>query len=293
MIGFIGRMVAMVLLCLAASGAGAQDQATAQRLWEAATKAMTSGPELVPFTDQAVLRLPDGMAYIPAKESSALMKSWGNATGDGFRGLIISVRDEARWVVSIDQIADGFVKDDDAKNWNADDLLQALKDGTEAQNQERIKAGIPALDIVGWVQPPRYDASMHRLVWSLKAVDRGSAADDEAIVNYNTYALGRDGYFEINLMTGASTVDRDKPMVHSVLNGFIYNQGKRYEDFVEGTDHVAEYGIAALIAGVAAKKLGLLAVIGVFLAKFAKIILVALAVAGGVFAKFFRRNNQA
>ena len=40
--------------------------------------------------------------------------------------------------------------------------------------------------------------------------------------------------------------------------------------------------------GVAAKKLGMLALAGVFLAKFAKVIVLGLAVFGGVFMKFFK-----
>jgi uncharacterized membrane-anchored protein len=153
--------------------------------------------------------------------------------------------------------------------------------------------GLPELDVTGWVEPPRYDEGSHRLVWSLKAVDRGAPASNEATVNYNTYALGRDGYFEINLLTGSQHVAADKSKVQKVLASFNYNPGKRYEDFVPETDHVAEYGIAALVAGVAAKKLGLLALAGVFFAKFAKLILVGFAVIGGAIAKFFKRGSTA
>src|SRR2546426_2131137 len=39
---------------------------------------------------------------------------------------------------------------------------------------------------------------------------------------------------------------------------FRSNEGHRYADFVPGTDKVAEYGIAALIAGGVAAKAGLL-----------------------------------
>jgi uncharacterized membrane-anchored protein len=114
--------------------------------------------------------------------------------------------------MTVDHTAEGYVKDDDAKNWNADELLQSLKDGTEEQNKEREKIGIPALDIVGWIETPNYDASNHRLIWSLKAIDRGAAADAPATVNYNTYALGRDGYFQINLLTSVATIEKEKPM---------------------------------------------------------------------------------
>ena len=66
-----------------------------------------------------------------------------------------------------------------------------------------------------------------------------------------------------------------------MLTALDYKPGQRYEDFNSSTDRVAEYGLAALIGGIAAKKLGLLAVIGVALVKFWKIMLIAIAVAGG------------
>jgi uncharacterized membrane-anchored protein len=220
------------------------------------------------------------------------MRMWGNSTGDGFYGLVFDKAPEAPWTVSIDHVAEGFVKDDDAKTWNADDLLQTLKDGTSAQNEERAKLGIPALEIVGWVQPPNYDASKHQLAWSIKGIDP-KAPEAPSTINYNTYALGRDGYFQINLMTTDKTIDVDKSQALKVVSAVDYNQGKRYADFNAATDHIAEYGLAALVAGVAAKKLGLLAVAGVFLAKFAKIIIAALVVGGGSLFRIFRKKPDA
>ena len=70
-----------------------------------------------------------------------------------------------------------------------------------------------------------------------------------------------------------------------------FNEGKRYTDFNGSTDKVAAYGLAALIGGIAAKKLGLLAGLGLFLAKFAKLIVVGVAAAGGAVAKFFKGRN--
>lgn len=286
LLGVLGLWMALAV------SAAAQDSASREAAWDAAIKVARQGPTAIEFTDQAALQVPGGMAFIPLPQANDLMKAWGNSTGDTFRGILLSTGSDEGWVIFIDQVAEGYVKDDDARNWNADDLLQSLKEGTEAQNEERVKMGIPAMDVVGWVQPPSYDSSTHRLVWSLKATDRGAPADADATVNYNTYALGRDGYFEINLATNFSKIEQDKPIVHNILKAFTYKDGKRYEDFNAETDHIAEYGIAALIAGVAAKKLGLLAVVGVFFLKFAKIILVAAAVAGGAIVKFFRRGSS-
>ena len=285
------------VLCLAvfmwSSVAHADDQqpSASELAWQAASKVAISGPSDMPLGDQAVLHIPSAMAFIPKVEATTLMKAWGNSAGDQFYGLVVPRNNEEYWVMTIDHTAEGFVKDDDAKSWNADELLQSLKDGTEEQNKERVKTGIPALDIVGWIEKPNYDVSSHRLVWSLKATDRGAATDAPATVNYNTYALGRDGYFQINLLTSVATIEKEKPYARAVLAALEYKPGKRYEDFNESTDHIAEYGLAALIGGVVAKKLGLLAVAGVFFLKFAKIIAIGAAVAGGAVFKFFRGKS--
>jgi hypothetical protein len=68
--------------------------------------------------------------------------------------------------------------------------------------EEREKRGIPALEIQGWVERPHYEAATHRLIWSMAARSKGQPADDPGAVNYNTYALGRDGYISLNLITG-------------------------------------------------------------------------------------------
>jgi uncharacterized membrane-anchored protein len=256
-------------------------------IWDAANKAAIMGPSDVVLGDQAKLHLPENMEFIPAKESADLMRMWGNGTDPSLNGLVFAKSQDETWTISIRHTAEGYVKDDDAKTWNADDLLQSLKDGTEQQNETRIKMGMPALDIIGWVQKPTYAQDRHRLVWSLKAVDRGAAVDQPSTVNYNTYALGKDGFFEVNLMTTDKTIEKDKSAAYQVVDAVDYVDGKKYSDFKPGVDHMAEYGLAALVAGVAAKKLGFLALAGVFVLKFIKVIGVGVVVAGAAVKKFF------
>jgi len=290
----LAGVLALLAIGCAASAQAEEDQPNASQLaWDAASKAATRGPAEITLGDQAILHLPAEMAFVPKTEAVALMKSWGNSVDDRFMGMVTPTSDSEYWVMTVDHTAEGFVKDDDAKNWNADEMLKSLREGTEAQNEERQKMGIAALDIVGWIEPPAYDTGSHRLVWSMKAVERGAAQDAPATVNYNTYALGRDGYFQIDLLTADNVIEKEKPYVRAVLAALEYKPGKRYEDFNADTDTIAEYGIAALIGGVVAKKLGLLAIAGIFIAKFAKLILVGLAVAGGGIVKFFRGGRSA
>ena len=256
---------------------------------EAANKASIAGPTDVKLIDQAVLKLPEGLIHIPTAQADRLLSAMGNRVGEGLLGIVVSP--QADWFIVMRFSKSGYIKDDDAREWNVDDLLKGLKEGTEESNKERRSRGIPEIEVVGWVEAPKYDATTHRLVWSLESKDKGSPATAERGVNYNTYALGREGYISMNLVTGLANVQAEKPVAHSLLTALQYNDGKRYTEFNSSTDHVAEYGLAALIGGVAAKKLGLFALMFAFLAKFAKVIGVAAVAFGAMFVKFFRKKK--
>jgi uncharacterized membrane-anchored protein len=284
-----------ILLIAGISSAAAQDTSAAnneiEKTYVAAVKAATHGPADVPLRDLATIRLTDPYSFIPVTEAAAFMRALGNGTGENFHGLIISKQQDQFWFVTIDYVDSGHLKDDDARSWNADELLRNLKDGTEASNKDRAERGFPALDVVGWVEKPAYDESTHRLVWSILAKERGGDASQVATINYNTYALGRQGYFELNLVTSENTITTDKKHAGAILAGLDYQPGQRYGDFNAATDRVAEYGLAALIGGFAAKKLGLLAIIGVVFVKFWKFILIGLAIAGGGLFNVLRRKK--
>lgn len=259
-------------------------------VWQAAMEAMVRGPNTVQLKDQGQLALPAGYGFVPPKEGAAVMDMLGNQTDERFIGLVFPESGESDWFVTIDYEPSGYIKDDDAKDWDADELLQSLKDGTEAANEHRRDIGVAEIQVTRWVEKPAYDAQTHRLVWSAEAREKGGQ-DTDPVVNYNTYVLGREGYVSLNLITSSSTVEADKPAAHALLGAVNFDEGKRYSDFDASTDKVAAYGLAALVGGLAAKKLGLLAAIGVFVAKFAKIIIVAVAGAGGALFKFLKGRN--
>jgi uncharacterized membrane-anchored protein len=259
-------------------------------VWQAAGAAMIHGPSTVTLKDQAQLALPAGYGFVPPKQGAAVMDMLGNQTDERFIGLIFPEAEESSWFVTMEYEPSGYIKDDDAKDWNAEELLQSLKDGTESANEHRRDIGVAEIQVTRWVEKPAYDAQTHRLVWSAEAREKGGQ-DADPTVNYNTYVLGREGYVSLNLITNSSTVETDKPSAHQLLAAVDFNEGKRYGDFNGSTDKVAAYGLAALIGGLAVKKLGLLAGLGLFFAKFAKLIVVGVAAAGGAIAKFFKGRN--
>jgi len=260
-------------------------------IWQAAGDAMQHGPEVIELSDQARLSLPQGYSFVPKKEAAAVMTLIGNQTDERFLGLILP-DSTANWMATVDYQPSGYIKDDDAKDWNANELLEGLKTGTQEGNKRRLERGITPIAVTKWVEVPTYDSPQHRLVWSAEA-RKVNVQDQDPTINYNTYVLGREGYISLNLITSSSQIEKEKPAARALLAAVEFNEGKRYSDFNESTDKVAAYGLAALIGGLAAKKLGLLAAAGVFLAKSAKFILIGVAALAAIAARRFTRRRAA
>jgi uncharacterized membrane-anchored protein len=261
--------------------------------WQAAGNAGIRGPNDVALIDQATLKLPADYFFVPKAEGERVLRALGNVVNDStIVGLVVGTHRNDQWMVVIRYIKEGYIKDDDAKNWNADELLKNLKDGVEESNKDRSARGFPEVQVIGWVEAPGYDTATHRLVWSLLAKDKDEPDNAPKGINYNTYALGRDGYFSLNLLSGSERIAGEKAVAHELLTDLSYNAGKRYEDFSATTDRIAEYGLMALVGGVAAKKLGLLALLVGVVLKFAKVIFIGAAVFGAAVMRFFRRKPR-
>jgi uncharacterized membrane-anchored protein len=266
----------------------------ARKTFAAAMAAAKTGPSDVPLASQGTLKLPANYMFIPQPNATQVLNAMGNPGSDKrLQGLVFPV-DKDSWFMTVRFESAGYVKDDDAKDWNADDLLKSYREGTEEANKERKTMGVPELEILGWAEKPAYDATTHRLVWAMSSKERGADAANGQGVNYNTYALGREGYFTLNLVTDLADLPKHKTHAAAMLTALNFDDGKRYADFNSSTDRVAEYGLAALVAGVAAKKLGFFALALAFLAKFAKIGFLAVAAFGaGIFKIFGKKKKEA
>ncbi len=269
-----------------------KNQAELTAAANAAQNAAIFGPKDVPVAGQAVLHLPEGYFFVPQPEAGRYSRAIGNGVNTNLVGVVTS-QDDGGWLAYLEYLDDGHVNDDDAKTWNADDLLKALQDGTEAGNADRQARGFRPIEVARWIEVPSYDDATRRLVWSALVKNKNDPSDAGS-ANYNTYALGRDGHFELNLVASVDKIDQFKQNAKKLLGSLEFSEGRRYADYNANTDRLAEYGLAALIGGVAVKKLGLLAIIGAFILKFAKLAaLGGLALVAGI-RRFFggARSNK-
>jgi len=247
----IARLAVATGLACAFGAAGAVPSKAEQgRVWDEAARAATKGPADVPLLDEAVLHLPAGEIFVPQPQADRLLALFGNpGSHPDMAGVILPRDPRATWFMPVRFQASGFIKDDDARTWNADEMLRSLQVGTEEQNRERQKAGMPALEAVGWSEAPRYDAAAHRLAWALSSRVAGAKDDAPAMANYNTYALGRDGYFTLNLVTALADLPALRPVAEQQIAALEFKQGKRYADFDARTDRVAPDGLSSLVVG--------------------------------------------
>jgi uncharacterized membrane-anchored protein len=211
--------------------------------------------------DLATITLPESFRYIGADASRRLLvDAWGNPPGaaDSVLGMLIpanaSPLSSEGWGIIITFEEDGYVNDDDAGSLDYAALLKQMQEETVASNEARREEGFEPVTLVGWAEPPSYDAKAHKLYW---AKELAFGSDDEHTLNYNIRILGRRGVLVMNAVASMGQLAQIKAESANVLAAVDFNQGHRYADFIPGTDKAAEYGIAGLILGAAATKAGL------------------------------------
>lgn len=276
--------VTIALLSLAtAMTASAQDQndKTIDKIpWQ-------HGPGVGKLAQHAEVQIPEGYKFAGASDTQKLLEMAGNPTNGHELGMIGP--EDLDWFIVYEYDDCGFVKDDDRNNLDADAMLKSIRAGNEEGNKERKRRGYPALNIVGWEQPPRYDTATNNLVWAIRAECKG-----DAVVNYNTRRLGREGVMEVTLVVDPEQLQKTIPQFDTVMKGYTFSGGKRYADFKPG-DRIAEYGLAALVTGGAAAvaaKAGLFKVIGKFIAAAGKFIIVGLVAIGAAIKGLFTRKSS-
>lgn len=292
-----------VLLCLgliACQGSALADPASDRAALEAKVAALIKesesrfvyGPANVDLGVQGMMSLQRGQAFMPPDIAQKIFVAGGGKAVPDLLGVVIpglpgdEVPTDDWGMVAVFFRPLGFVRDDDANGWDHGKLLDGQRKGIEERNTEAREKGLPEKELTGWVEAPRYDYAGHRLLWATSTQEKGKP--DTAFALYGAAALGREGVMIFAFGTEASKLNERKALANDLLSGIQFKEGKRYQDYAEGTDKVAEIGLAALVGGVAAKKLGLFAALAVFLAKWGK--LAALGAGGLAYFKFRKKK---
>ena len=244
----------------------------------------------------ATIKLPESFRYLDEQDSRRVLVAWGNppeAASDVLGMLVpsaISPLSEDGWAIVITYDEDGYVSDEDAKTLNFDKMLSEMQEQTTETNKLREKEGFEPVMLVGWAEPPHYDAAAHKLYWA-KELKFGESKDHT--LNYAIRILGRRGVLQLNAVSSIGQLAAVKEGTPDVLGAVEFNEGHRYTDYLPGTDKAAAYGIGGLILGGAAAKAGLFKGIWLVLLASKKLVFGGLVALGALVKKFLGGSKDA
>ena len=244
----------------------------------------------------ATIKLPGSFRYLDEQDSRKVLVAWGNppeAASDVLGMLVPSATSplsEDGWAIVITYDDGGYVSDEDAKTLNFDKILSEMQEQTTETNKLREKEGFEPVMLVGWAEPPHYDAASHKLYWA-KELKFGESKDHT--LNYAIRILGRRGVLQLNAVSSIGQLGAVKEGTPDVLAAVEFNEGHRYADYLPGTDKAAAYGIGGLILGGAAAKAGLFKGIWLVLLASKKLVFGGLVALGALVKKFLGGNKDA
>lgn len=238
----------------------------------------------------ATITVPKGFRYLDKAQSVYVLADlWGNPADSSILGMLVpenrGVLEANSWVFTISFDEMGYVKDDDAGDIDYDDLLKEQQKEFQEVNPERIKQGFQAIEFVGWASSPYYDKNKKILHWA-KELKFGQ--DSLNTLNYNLRVLGRKGVFMLNAIASMNELPEVKSNIDKVIGSVEFKDGHKYSDFIPDVDNVAAWTIGSLVAGKILAKVGFF----VLLAKFWKLIVLAIAGVGGGILKYFKGRKK-
>src|ERR1700677_81418 len=287
----IAALIVLGWVMLVSIAIAEDNQLTVEQIQQLAKNLKYQQDEIKIQDGLATLNVPTNFYYLNAEDTkTVLVKFWGNPPTQvqDALGLLIpsdmSPLEPGCWVVTISYSDDGYVKDGDADKINYDDLLKQMQKAIQEEDKARKDKGYPTMQLVGWAAPPRYDAATHKLYWAKEVKFDGEGEDT---LNYDIRILGRHGVLVLTAVSQMDQFPEIQKQTPQILSMVDFNQGNRYADFDPKVDKVAAYGIAALVAGGIAAKLGLFKMLLVFLVAAKKFIVIALVAVAAWFRKIF------
>jgi uncharacterized membrane-anchored protein len=199
------------------------------------------GPSLGDLGTTAQVKVPSGYVFAGGNDTRTIMETMQNPTSGRELGFLAPAGED--WFAVFEYDAAGYVKDDEKGSLDANALLESIKSGTEASNEERVRRGWPKLNVIGWETLPRYNEETHNLEWAVRAESEG-----QPIINHNTRMLGRGGVMEVTLVVEPALLNETLPKFRTMLAGFDFAEGNKYAQFRPG-DKMAAYGLTGLIVG--------------------------------------------
>jgi len=281
----------LLLICAVASDYAQQGDSTAVNIAaiENSLKYQTGNIKMT--GGNATLNVPKGFKFLDAKQTQHVLTDlWGNPEDLSVLGALVpekkGVLADDSWLFTVTYDNMGFVKDDDAKDMDYDELLVDLKEDIKKENEQRAKDGLQTVSLIGWASKPYYDDNRKVLHWAKELHFSEQVGNT---LNYDLRVLGRKGVFILSAVASMKELPEVKANMENVISSIKFDEGNQYADFDSGTDTIAAWTIGGLVAGKVLAKVGFFALI----LKFWKLLVLAVVGGFGAIKKFlFGKKDQ-
>ena len=276
---------AALIFCAASTPIRAQDPTqkkaeAAQKVNQIVQSLQYQSGEITLLGGKVKIKLTDDFKFLdPANARKVLVDLWHNPPGAGsVTGLIVpkGFLITEGWAAVLQWSDVGYVKDSEYDGIDFNKMLDQLKEENRETSKRREAEGYGQMLLTGWATAPHYDKQSHKLYWA-KSFD---VKRNDLALNYDIRVLGRSGVMELSMLADMSELGQIEAKVPAILGMVDFTEGNRYADYKPGTDKVAAYGIAGLIAGGVLAKAGFFKVIFAALIAAKKVVIVAVVAIG-------------
>lgn len=254
-------------------------------------------PARVALLDEGTLRLESGLQFVGRDVAVRYLRAHGMESPPDLVGMLMFGGRSETWYGIIRLVRDGFVDAAAVGQWTYEDVLASIKDDTARENEARARKTLPPRVVEGWRIPPTYDPDTRSILWAVRSYVSGVSTMNESDSTAHLAVFGRNGYFQVDITAAGATLRenaRDFPMI---ANNLRFLEGKRYDDFVAGSDTVSRHGLATVFGVGTLRHVGFMEgeLSGERLMIFSiggALVLGAVIMAGGLVAANRRRNRR-
>lgn len=224
----------------------------------------------------AEVDIPDSYYLLEAAGARVVLEQmWGNPPDETVAALIFP-RDgspwEGTWAATVIYDPMGYVSDENAGSYDYDEMLSQMQADTVEANKWRSENGYETLTLMGWAEPPHYEAATNELYWAKRL--QFSDTQGETL-NYDIRELGRNGVLVVGFIADMTCLEQVRAAAPDVRQMVSFTAGNRYADFNPDTDKMSDFDVGGLISGNSAVTAGLLVVLLAFLKKGGIVLLAA------------------
>ena len=238
------------------------------------------------------LKIPSAKVTLDILETEYYLDSWNDINqfywwtwGYGAGKEMVAYIRGPRYTIFVDFIDDGYVKLDDWKNVNANNLMSEMRETAKANEEYYKKENQSYATKLDWIYEPTLNEEKKVVSYSYKVTWN----DKSVTMESKSLKLGKKGYIDSayvsnikNITDFAGEAKASKEFAEYIT----FDEGLRHSDYKSG-DKVAAVGIGGLVAGTlgvkALAKAGAFAKLLPLLLKFGWILLIPLAFVGKLF----------